>query len=251
MKTKKLREGFLILLFWSLLWAIISSATNSLIVPSPIDTGKVLLGLLLKGSTYKIMLDSLLRVLISLLVGIGLGIIFGILAGINDFVKRLFQPFILITKAVPVVCFIIILWLYIDKTLVPSICGILLCFPIIYTNILEGFAMVDQELISMSFVYQVPFTRILRKLYFPSILPYLFAAILTSVGICWKATIAAEVISILDGSMGMMIYSGKVLLEFDSVFAWTVLIIFCSLLIELLTKYFINKVGFYERFEVT
>lgn len=250
MVIKRLREGVFILLFWFIMWAFIAKIINSSIVPSPISVYGVLVSLLSKHSTYVAISGSLNRVLISLIIGILSGLFMGILAGMSPLVERLVKPLEMLVKSTPIVCFIIILWLYFDKTKVPSICGVLLCCPIVYTNVIQGYARVDLELINMSRVYKVPLMRRVFKLYLPSVLPYLFAGILTSIGICWKATISAEVISILDGSIGMHIYNGKVLLEFDHVFAWTIIIIFCSVLIEYFTKSLMEKVKFYKRCEV-
>ena len=248
--SKKKREGLLVLLFWVFIWSIIAMKQSGGIIPSPLDTIKVLVDLMGTIATYGIIGRSLIRVLISLSVGIILGVALGMLSGMNKRVERILKPMILVIKSTPVVCFIIILWLYVDKAWVPSISGILLCFPIIYSNIQEGYKMVDTGLLNMSNVYNVPLMRQINKIYIPSTLPYLFAGILTSIGICWKATIAAEVISVLDGSIGMQIYNGKVVLDFESVFAWTIIIIVCSMLIEVVTKKVIKKINFYERFKV-
>ncbi len=251
MKRIKLGEGFLILLFWTLIWWFIAEAANNFIVPTPIETGKVLVGLLLMKETYVIILSSLSRVLISLVVGIILGIIFGILAGVNAFVYKLLVPLLNFITATPVVSFIIILFMYIkNDALVPVICGILLCFPIIYNNVLHGYMMVSDELVSMSRVYQVPLLRKIMKLYIPSTLPYLFAGTLTSIGICWKATIAAELIGIIKDSIGLQLYNGKVFLEYDHVFAWTILIVICSVLVQKFARYVIGKINIYERYKV-
>ncbi len=80
--------------------------------------------------------------------------------------------------------------------------------------------------------------------------PYIFAGILTSIGICWKGTIAAEVISVLNTSIGNEIYNGKIYLDIDAVFAWTIIIIACSLVIEKFAKRLISKNNYYERFKV-
>ncbi len=249
MKENRILEGSLILLFWLVVWWGLSKALNALIIPSPFDTMEVLINLLKQSETYVIIASSLLRVFLALIIGITLGLVLGMLAGINDLVRRTILPIVLVIKSTPVVSFIIILLLYVDKSLVPIVCGILLCFPIIYMNVYEGYRMVDKQLISMSSVYKVPFRRRLKMLYLPSTLPYLFAGLLTSIGICWKATIAAEVLSGLNKSIGLQLYDGKVYLEFDHVFAWTVIIIICSLIIEMFTKMLIRRVKFYERFK--
>ena len=201
--------------------------------------------------TYLILLSSLSRVMLSLLVGIFLGCFFGILAGFNAFVHKLLMPLVSIITATPVVSFIIILFMYVkDASMVPVICGILLCFPIIYNNVLHGYKMVSDELINMSKVYRVPVVRRITKLYIPSTMPYVFAGVLTSIGICWKATIAAELIGIINHSIGLQLYNGKVLLEYDHVFAWTLLIVVCSVLIHNLTQHIINSSKYFERFRV-
>lgn len=247
MKKSEIGEGSLILLFWISIWWLISLHSNALIVPSPSQTLRVLIDLGKDFNTYVIVFSSLLRVFISLLIGIGLGIILGLIAGFLPWVRKLIQPIILVIKSTPVVSFIIILLIYVDRRWVPSICGLLLCFPIIYSNMLEGYQMVDSQLISLSKVYKVSFSRMIRMLYLPSTLPYLFVGILTSIGICWKATIAAEVISFLEHSIGYEILNGKVLIEYDHIFAWTGIIIICSLLIEQLAKYCMKHIKFYER----
>jgi len=250
MKVSKIREGFFILLFWIGLWWIVSLLYNNFIIPTPLDTLRVLFQLSKTSATYITIGLSLLRVLMSLFIGIGLGVLFGMLAGVSRTVRKTLQPFVLLIKSTPVVSFIIILNIYVDRELVPIVCGILLCFPIMYSNINQGYRMVDHKLIHMSSVYQVPMKRKIFRLYLPSTMPYFFAGILTSIGICWKATIAAEVLAFLPKSIGYEIFSSKNILEYDFVFAWTVIIVICSLLIEILTKQLIKKLNYYERFKV-
>lgn len=249
MKQIKKLEGLIILLFWLIVWWSISLLSNDLIIPSPFDTGRVILQLLMKTETFLVIGSSLLRVIVALIIGIALGIICGVLAGMINWVDKLLKPIVQVIKATPVVSFIIILFIYVEDNAIPIICGILLCFPIIYNNVREGYRMVDSMLINMSEVYQVPLLRKVKQLYLPSTLPYLFAGVLTSIGICWKATIAAELIGYVKFSIGMMIHDGRISIEYDHVFAWTIIIIICSVLIEVLTKKLIQRINIYERYK--
>lgn len=250
MKTKKIREGFMILLFWIAIWWGIALIVNRFYVPSPLETSKVLFQLLAEKNTYVILISTISRVLFGLIIGVGLGLIFGVLAGMKDWLYKLLQPIITTIKSTPVVSFIILLIIFVSDEFVPSLLGIMICFPIIYNNVVEGYRVVDKQLIEMSTVYKVPVKRRILKLYIPSTIPYLAAGILTSIGICWKGTIAAEVIGLINNSIGNELYNGKVYMEYDHVFAWTFLIIICSLTIELLTKRMIRKLKYYERLEV-
>lgn len=50
-----------------------------------------------------------------------------------------------------------------------------------------------------------------------------------SLGLCWKAGIAAEVIGIPDGSIGERLYEAKVYLQTADLFAWTLVIVALSI----------------------
>lgn len=229
---------------------ILSRYISAFYLPSPLETGYRLVELFSVASTFKIIAFSLLRVLIGLGLAIVLGVSTGLLAGIFDEVYDFLQPILVAIKSTPVVSFIILALIYLNTDYVPSFCGMLLCYPIIYYNVIEGYRTVDTQLINMSIVYNVPMKRQLKQLYLPSMTPYIFAGIYTSIGICWKGTIAAEVISVLNNSMGNEIYNGKIYLDTASVFAWTIIIIFCSLVIEKTTKKLIASNSYYERFKV-
>ena len=249
-ETNKIHEKLVIPILWLALWAVLSARISIFYLPSPMETCKTLLKLFLIKETYYIIGMSLIRVLLGLFFAIVLGLTTGLLAGIFNGVYRFLQPVLVAIKSTPVVSFIILALIYMDSNYVPSFCGMLLCYPIIYYNVIEGYKTVDRQLINMSKVYNVPIKRQLLRLYLPSMAPYIFAGILTSIGIGWKGTIAAEVISVLEKSIGYEIYNGKIYLDTASVLAWTIIIIVCSLIIEKTTKGLIAKNNYYERFKV-
>jgi NitT/TauT family transport system permease protein len=243
-------ESILIMGVWLAIWHVLARQINAFYLPSPYETLDVLFHLFLKKSTYHIVGASLLRVLIGLIFALVFGLVTGLLSGRFRLFHQLMMPVVISIKSTPVVSFIMLALLYIKGPLVPSFCGMLLCFPIIYTNVLQGYLSVDRELINMSKVYRVSFSKQLFKLYLPSMAPYIIAGTLTSIGIAWKGTIAAELISVLSTSIGLELYNGKVYLETASIFAWTIIIIVCSVLIEKATKSIIAKNKYYEQFKV-
>ena len=58
------------------------------------------------------------------------------------------------------------------------------------------------------------------------------AAVTTGVGFAWKSGIAGEVIAIPKDAIGTQLYDAKVYLETTDLFAWTVVIVVLSVLIE-------------------
>ena len=80
---------------------------------------------------------------------------------------------------------------------------------------------------------------ILKKIiyvYFPSIKPSFLASCLNAMGLSWKSGIATEVLALPKRSMGSQLYYSKIYLETSELFAWTIVVILLSSLIELLIK---------------
>ena len=63
-------------------------------------------------------------------------------------------------------------------------------------------------------------------------MPYFSAGALTSLGLAWKAGVAAEVLCTPKESIGKMVYDSKVYLETAELFAWTAVVVILSLALE-------------------
>jgi NitT/TauT family transport system permease protein len=63
-------------------------------------------------------------------------------------------------------------------------------------------------------------------------MPYFLSACRSSMGLAWKAGIAAEVLTVPEHSIGKMIYESKLYLETTDLFVWTVTVILLSFLLE-------------------
>ena len=104
--------------------------------------------------------------------------------------------------------------------------------PIVAGNVLTGLRAADKDLLEVCKLYRFSFGKTVRTLYLPALMPYFLTAARTSLGLSWKAGIAAEVLCSLSASIGGQIYEAKVYLETPSLFAWTITVIFLSMLIE-------------------
>ena len=104
--------------------------------------------------------------------------------------------------------------------------------PIVYTNILHGLKSTDPKLLEMSHLFEVGWWRRLHYIYIPHLESFLVSACSVSIGMAWKAGIAAEVIGIPEGSIGERLYEAKIYLSSADLFAWTVAIVVFSILFE-------------------
>ncbi|HAQ39486.1 MAG TPA: ABC transporter permease [Clostridiales bacterium] len=228
---------FLIVIFWILMWEIVSLIINQEIyLPSPVSTFKVLVELLKSKDTYITVIHSTYRTLSGFAISCIAGILTGYICGINKFFYDLFNPLIGIMRTVPVMSIIIIAIMWFSDTNVPIFVAFLMCFPIIWTNTVSGIKSADVKILQMCKVYNIKKIRILKSVYFYSALPYVKAAMISALGIGWKVTSAAEVLSLPKYSIGSRLYDSKVYLEIPDLFAWTVIIIALSYIFEIILK---------------
>lgn len=235
------KNKLLIILFWVLIWEILSLIINQEIyLPSPYATISSLLGLLRQKDTYITILYSTYRTLAGFFLSCILGIFLGIICGIHKFFHNLFNPLIVVMRTIPVMSIIIIAIMWFKDTNVPIFVAFLMCFPIIWTNTVSGIQSTDIKLLQMCQVYKIKRIQIIRSVYFNSALPYIKAGMVSALGIGWKVTSAAEVLSLPKYSIGRFLYDSKVYLEIPSLFAWTLIIIVLSFFFEYFLKFILE-----------
>ena len=90
----------------------------------------------------------------------------------------------------------------------------------------------------------MPFSRRLRGIYLPAVLPHFRSAASLGLGLCWKSGVAAEVIGLPALSIGEALYNAKVYFLTPDLFAWTAVIVAVSVGFE---KLFLAAVAAVER----
>ncbi|AKN31104.1 ABC transporter permease [Clostridium carboxidivorans P7] len=238
--TKEIRK-ISILIFWMLIWELCSLfINNSLLLPSPLEVIEVLVQLVKKIYFWECAFNSVLRVIAGVSLSIGIGIFIGIIAAVNKFIEELLEPLIVCIKATPVMSIIILALVWFKASNVVIFTSVLTCFPIIYTNVLEGIKAVDKNLIEMASVYKVKNKYIIKDIYLPYIKHYIVSGVLMCLGMGWKVSVASEVLSIPKYSIGLNLLNAKSTLETAELFAWTIVIVALSFIFEIIFKYYIK-----------
>lgn len=240
--NRKPINNFFIFLFWVAVWQGMHIIIGrDIYVPSPFNVLMTLKGLLFLPIFWRAISYSIYRVFVGLFLSIILGVSIGIISSMNDYVYQLINPLMGAIKSTPVLSFIIIALIWFSSSNVPIFICFLMCFPIIWTNVVVGVRNVDRKLLEMAKIYDVRKLTILKKIYLPSISPYLSAACITSLGLGWRVSVAAEVLSHPRNAIGSHLYSAKVYLDSSELFAWTAVVIFLSLLFESIFARLIGK----------
>ena len=231
--------------FWLLLWQVLSMIIDKeILLVSPISAITELLKRLGDVDTWDIIWNSFAR--------ISMGFFFAFLGGttlavISNKIKTIsdvLAPVMLMIKSVPVASFIILCLIWLDTQRLSTFISFLMVFPIIYTNALEGIQNTDKKLYEMLEVFRVPPLKRMRYVYLSQVMPYILSASKVSVGLCWKAGIAAEVIGVPTNSIGGQLYLSKLYLDMSGLFAWTLVIVILSMVFEKIVLRFLMFVKY-------
>ena len=138
-------------------------------------------------------------------------------------------------KAVPVASFVILVLMWVPSRDLSVAISLVMAFPIVYTNVLEGIRQTDSRLLEMASVFGLSAWDRVRLVYLGEVLPYLRAAVSLALGLSWKAGIAAEVIGLPQPHGRRAPLRRKGLPRHGGVLlAWTVAIVCVSVALEAL-----------------
>jgi len=225
--------GLAAFVFWCSIWWLLSGIVDkAVLLPSPPAVFRVFLVLVVQAEFWISIAASLVRVLLGYFLGCLLGVLLASLCSYSRIADVLISPFMSVVRAVPVASFIILALVWLERSLVPAFIAFLMVLPIISGNVRAGIANVDTELLEAASIFRFTKRKILRYLYFPAVLPYFLSGAQTSLGLAWKAGVAAEVLCSLSPSIGGNIYESKLYLETEALFAWTITVILISICIE-------------------
>ena len=230
---RRIGRVLLPVLFWLGVWQLAAAAVGQeLLLPGPAAVGRRLLELAAGAVFWQTALASLLRIFGGLLLGVALG---ALLAGLTAWVPLLdwvLTPAVKVVRATPVASFILLVYLWVERGRVPGLISALMVLPVVWGNVTRGIAETDPRLLELARAYGFGRGRTLRRIYIPSVLPYFASGCRTALGLAWKAGVAAEVLCRPRLAIGTRLYRAKITLETPDVFAWTVVVIALSFLLE-------------------
>ena len=237
-------------LTWLILWALLARLVDrELLLPGPVAVLRRLTSLLVTASFWRTVGVTLLRILCGAVLGTLLGVLAAILTWRFRLLRSLLSPLLGIVKSTPVASFILLLLIWLGRDILPSVIVALMVLPVTWANVETGLRGVDPLLLEMAEVFRFPPLRSLGRVWLPSLLPSFLAACRSTLGLAWKAGVAAEVLTVPVRSIGKMLYESRLNLETTDLFAWTVVVILCSIAIEKLLTALLSRLAGQERGE--
>ena len=190
---------------WLLLWQLASMAVAlPLLLPSPLAV-LLRLGQLCTGADFWLTVaSSLLRILLGFLLGVLFGTALAGLCWRFRLIDVLARPLLGVLKSTPVASFIILALVWVKTTWLATVISFIMVLPLIYANVREGIDSADRQLLEMARVFRLG--RPAR-------------------------------------AIGSQIYDSKIYLETPDLFAWTLVVILLSVLLERLAVRFVRWAG--------
>ena len=226
-------RALLALAVWLLIWQALAAWVGiALLLPGPLVVGRTLFDLLGSAGFRTATSFSLLGILAGFSMGVLAGSLLAFMTWASPLLDAIFSPFLRLVRTTPVASFIILALLWLSNRTVPMVIAALMVAPILWSSTKTALEETDKALLEMARVYGFSRFRTFRLIYLPQLLPQWTAAAATAMGLAWKSGIAAEVIAQPSPAMGTNLFRAKEQLNTDQLFAWTVLVVLLSFLLE-------------------
>ena len=250
MKVEKGREKknfiwrkVLIIVFWLFVWQMLAWIVDStILLEGPIAVCNRLFEDFRTVEYYLTVGASVLRIAGGFVCGMLIAVLFSVVSAKSKLFEEVFMPVVQFFKSAPITCFVVLLLIWTGSENLAFYIAVLVTFPPIYFNLLEGLKQLDNQLLEMARVYRMPFKNRMRYIYLPGIEPFFISALTLAIGTAFKAGVAAEIIGTPDYSMGERIYMSKIYLDTAGVLSWMITIIVVAYLCE---KLFVKVANFY------
>lgn len=215
------------------MWQFAAMLINKKIIfVGPIEVAKALAEQIWNPEFWQTIVSSSARICGGFLAAFLLAAVVGIAASQLRFLQEFLEPAVGLLQSVPVASFVILALIWIGSENLSILISMIVVFPVIYRNTVQGMQAADKEMLEMAQVFRLGWRCRFLYIHRPAMFPYLVSASKIAFGMAWKSGVAAEVIGVPDLSIGEKLYMAKIYLSTAELFAWTLVIIVVSRVLE-------------------
>lgn len=215
----------LLLCFWEM--AAQLGWIDSFVTSSPLRIAATLGELCANGTLVRHAWVSLTETLAGFAIGTALGYAAAILLWWNNFLKEVFEPYVVVLNSLPKIALgpVIIIWVGTGKMAIVTM-AVLISVVITTINMLNGFLETDKDKILLLKSMRANRLQIFCKLVAPGNVPTLMATLKINVGMAWIGSIMGEYLVSKEG-LGYLLVYGSQVFRLDLVMTCT--IVLCAL----------------------
>lgn len=231
-----LRVGSILVLIF--VWWVTANLMNDIeVLPGPvliattIATNLVTLGPEGKSAYFHIGI-TLARTFIAFAAAMLLGIAIGLAMGLRKVFEHSLMALIPLMLTMPTILMVFLAVLWFGFNEIGSLVAVVgVVTPFVAVNMFEGAKAMDKSLLDMAKSFKAPQGMLIRKVYLPMLLPYIFSAFRFGFGITWKIVALAETFGIKFG-IGYMFFFWFEQFEMVQVLAWIIMFVVLMLILE-------------------
>ncbi|WP_061996130.1 hypothetical protein [Clostridium sp. ATCC 25772] len=237
MKNKKLVAlgAMFFLMLWFLLYKVID---NKLLLPSPFEVFIEVKYIITEKTFIHVILGTLKRSFWSFFIALSFAIVLSIFSILNQVIYNFLIPLIELFKAIPTMTIVILALVWLNNDKAPILMGALAVFPILYEGLLKNIISTDKKIIHMLDVYNVQKIDVVRYVYIPKIFEGLGKIFSSTLGLTFKIVVGGEILAAPNNSIGSEIQLQKVYLNTTGVFAWIVIIVILTIIVDCIISSF-------------
>ena len=183
-------------------------------------------------SAYFHMGITLGRIFIAFLAAMILGIGIGLAMGLRKVFENSLMALIPLALTMPTILMVFLAVLWFGFSEIGSLVAVMgVVTPFVAVNIFQGAKAMDKSLLDMAKSFRAERRQLVRKVYIPQLMPYIFSAFRFSFGMTWKIVALAETFGIKFG-IGYMFFFYFEQFSMEQVIAWIVMFVILMLILE-------------------
>ncbi|MDC0033543.1 ABC transporter permease subunit [Alphaproteobacteria bacterium] len=225
---------FVLLILW---WIVALLMADPEILPGPVLIGNTIAyNLVVDGpegkSAYFHVGITLGRTFLTFGAAMLLGIAIGLTMGLRRVIEHSLMALLPLMLTMPTILMVFLAVLWFGFTEIGSLIAVVgVVTPFVAVNIFQGAKAMDKSLIDMAKTFRADKGMMIRKVYLPQLLPYIFSAFRFAFGMTWKIVALAETFGIKFG-IGYMFFFWFEQFSMEQVLAWIIMFVILMLILE-------------------
>lgn len=224
-----------VLVFWHIAtnYPVFSDVkTMRFFFSTPIDVITRVYTMFADGSVYRHLWITLTETVLAFVIGATLGIIIGFWFARKPLVAAVFDPYVKMMNALPRVVLAPIFALWFGLGIWSKVwLGVTLVFFIVFFNVYQGVREVPQVVLANARMLGMNERQLLRHVYWPAALAWVFSSLHTSVGFAVVGAVVGEYLGSAAG-LGYLIHQAEGVFDVTGVFAGMVILMMFVMLID-------------------
>ena len=217
-----------------LLWILASSSIDSSLLPGPIEVFRKIQSEYNNSELIRHTFVTLRRVFISFFIAMIIGTIVGIILGRKKYLNEFFDYWLLLGLNVPALVIIILCYVWFGLNESAAILAVSLNkIPMVAVIMREGARSFERDYLDVAKFYDVKGKKLLIKVIFPQLYPYLMSSARSGLSLIWKIVLVVELLGRSEG-VGFKLFGFFQFFDITGILAYTFFFVAIILLIEFL-----------------